>query len=414
MRAHRSIRLIIAVLATAFFVTPLVLGLVGTKVRAFENRRLEPAPKLADGWNLFDVTTRYLIDRMPLRDQAVHANTWIDEHVFDTTPVYGENGLGGVQSDQALPFSGKPAQDAAALAGATPGTATTAGSVHTGKAPAVAPATATQVVAGTHGWFFLQGVLSRACAPFVPFTAAVQEWERLIDAIRASGRRVVLIVPADKSTIYPDYLPPSDPQLACGRAGADAMWQQIESPGATRAGIVGLRQRLLAAKRSSHVLLYYKTDSHWNSIGALTMTEAALPPFSSTVRVEPSEIVPGPNSPYTGDLLGLLGQTGSEIAPSLNIRRRADAPGIAAPTALIGDSYMDGALPQMQAYFASLTPMNWNESTPQQQAAAIIAAHDVILETVEREFDYRASSVGFVSPQTVALITSLVAAHPLR
>lgn len=414
MRAHRSIRLIIAVLAVAFFATPLVLGVVGTKVRAFENRRLEPAPKLADGWNFFDVTTRYLIDRMPLRDQAVHANTWIDEHVFNTTPVYGENGLGGVQSDQALPFSGKPAQDAAALTGATPGTATTAGAVQTGKAPAVAPATATQVVAGTHGWFFLQGVLSRACFPFVPFTAAVQEWERLIDVIRASGRRVVLIVPPDKSTIYPEYLPASDPQLACGNAGSEALWKQIESPGAKRAGIIGLRQPLLAAKRSSHVLLYYKTDSHWNSIGALTMTEAALPPFSSSIRVEPNEIAPGPNAPFTGDLLGLLGQSGSEIAPSLNIRRHPDAAKITAPTVLLGDSYMDGAVPQLEAYFTNLTSVNWNESTLAQQAAAIIAAHDVILETVEREFDYRTSSVGFVSPGAVAAIASLIAAHPLH
>ena len=399
-----------AVLATAFFLTPVVLLAAGARVHAFENRRLEPAPRLADGWNLFDVATRYLIDRMPLRDQAVHANTWIDENVFNTTPVYGENGLGGVGSDQALPFSGRPDQDRATLGNTGAGTTTTS----TGAKVAPPPPTATQVTIGTHGWFFLEGVLQRACAPFISFTAAVQEWEALIAAIRASGRRVELLVAPDKSTIYPEYLSPSTPDLACGEAGSAALWKQIESPGARRAGVIGLRRPLLALKHSSSTLLYFKGDSHWNSVGSLAMVQASLPPLSTHVAVKPSEIVHTGTVQFGGDLLGLLGQTGSTPAPTAEIHRDAGAPKIAAKTLLLGDSYADAAVPEMTPYFEQLTELNWNEASPAQQVAGIVRSQNVILETVEREFDYRATTAGFVSPAFVALVKKALATHQLK
>lgn len=400
-------RMVSALLAVVFLFGPLALIAGGFRVHEFENRPLEPAPTLAEGWNGFDVATRYLIDRLPLREQAVHANTWIDERVFGTTPFYNQSSLGGVSSDQgALPFSGRAAQDRATIGSAGAPT-------KTGPAAAQPPATATQVTAGTHGWFFLQGVLQRACSPFEPFSAATAEWERLLDVIRASGRRAVLIVAPDKSTIYPEYLSPSDPLDRCGQLGSEALWQQIESPAAVRAGIIGLRRPLLALKRNSTALLYYKTDSHWNSIGALAMAQAAVAAMSSTVRVEHSEVVSTGYSRYSGDLLSLLGQSGSEMAPSVAIKRAPGAPTIATPTLVLGDSYEDAAMPEMTPYFQHLAALNFNNATADQQVAAIVAAHNVVLETVEREFDYRATADGFVSPAFVQKVKQALADHRL-
>ncbi|MGH2915959.1 MAG: alginate O-acetyltransferase AlgX-related protein [Solirubrobacteraceae bacterium] len=402
-------RLVVAALAAVFFFVPLALIAGGWRAHAFENRPLEPAPTLSEGFNGFDVATRYLIDRLPLRDQAVHANTWIDEHVFATTPFYDQNSLGGVSSDQAaLPFSGSTAQDRATVAAAG------AGATTTGKQTAQPPATASQVTVGTHGWYFLQGVLQRACSPFESFSAAAAEWERLLAVIRASGRRAVLIVAPDKSTIYPEYLSPLDSLDRCGQIGSDALWAQIESATARRDGIIGLRKPLEAIKRQSTTLLYYKTDSHWNNVGSLTMAQAVLPALSRTVRMRHSEIVDSGYSKYSGDLLGLLGQTGSEMAPSVAIHRAPGAPVIAAPTLVLGDSYEDAAIPEMAPFFARLRSLNFNEANAAAQAKAIAAAHDVVLETVEREFDYRATSVGFVAPAFVALVRRTLAAHPLR
>jgi len=136
---------VFAALAVVFFATPLALIVAGVGARAFENRRLAPTPKLADGWDFFDDATRFLIDRLPLRYQAVHANTWIDRQIFAMTPRYGQNGLGGVANDQALPFAGRPQQDRAALGAVTESSGK--GGV------AQPPPTADQVAVGEDGWY---------------------------------------------------------------------------------------------------------------------------------------------------------------------------------------------------------------------------------------------------------------------
>jgi alginate O-acetyltransferase complex protein AlgJ len=405
MSRTRALRLLFAALAVGFFATPIALRAVGIKARAFENRSFASAPGLSAGWNVFDDTSRFLIDRMPLRYQAVRANTWIDLHVFNTTPHYGENGLSGVQNDLALPFTGNPHQDKVGLATTTP--------TAQGAPPVQQASTASQVAVGREGWLFLQGVFDRACAPFVPFPAAATRWEELLRVIRASGRRVELIVAPDKSTIYPEHVSPSTPNLACGVPGTAALWEQVESPSATRAGIVGLRRPLLAAKRSTSDLLYYRTDSHWNSVGALSLVQAALPPLGRTVRMLPSEVIDTGPVHFGGDLLSLLGESGSEIAPTRSIRRVPGAPVLGTPTALIGDSYSDTPIVFLHDYIKQIDVLNWNDSSAEQIAQAIATSPDVILETVEREFDYRASAAGYVTPKFIALVRTTLAAHRL-
>ncbi|HET9103442.1 MAG TPA: hypothetical protein VFN55_08815 [Solirubrobacteraceae bacterium] len=410
MRRQALIRVTVAALGLVFFFTPVALRLVGVQPRPFENRPLAAAPRLAQGFRFFNGATRFLIDRMPLRDQAVHANTWIDEHIFATNPDYGANGLGGVQADQgALPFSGTTAQDRARVAG----------NAHAAAPQAAVPSTASQVIVGRDGWLYLQGVLDRACHPFIAFGAAVREWERLIDVIRASGRRVVLVVPPDKSSLYPEYLPASTPNLACGRQGTDALWSLLQRRSVRAAGILPLRAPLLAEKRADPaVRLYFKTDSHWNAVGALSMTQAVLPALSRTVRLLPSDVVTTPPIRYAGDLLTLSGLSYDETAPTRAIRRAPGAPVIQAPTVLVGDSYaeMPGTnITQpllLEPYFRHLTYVNWNTTTPRRQAAAIRAAREVVLESVEREFDYRATPDGFASPAFVALVARTLGVRP--
>jgi alginate O-acetyltransferase complex protein AlgJ len=405
MSRTRVLRLLFAALAVGFFATPIALRAIGIKARAFENRSFASAPNLSAGWNIFSDTSRFLIDRMPLRYQAVHANTWIDLHVFHTTPKYGENGLSGVQNDLALPFTGNPDQDKAGLASATTTTK--------GAPPVQPPPTASQVAPGRDGWLFLQGVFDRACAPFVPFPTATQHWEELLRVIRSSGRRVELIVAPDKSTIYPEYVSSSTSNLACSVPGTAALWRQIESPSATRAGIIGLRRPLLAAKHATSDPLYYRTDSHWNSVGALSLVQAALLPLSRTVRMLPGEVIDTGPVHFGGDLLSLLGESGSEIAPTRSIRRAPGAPVLGTPTALIGDSYSDTPVVFLHDYIRQITVLNWNNNSAEQIAQAIAASPDVILETVEREFDYRASPAGYITPKFIALVRMTLAAHPL-
>jgi hypothetical protein len=396
---------LVAALAAAFLGGPIALRAVGVKAKAIENSAFAPAPTLGEGWDFFDELTRFLIDRMPLRAQAVRANSWISLNILATTPHYGLNGLGGVGTDQALPFVGKPDQDRVGI-----------GSVASppSKPTAQPPATATQVVVGTHGWLFLQGVFDRACAPFIPYSEALSRWEALIHVIRASGRAVVLVVGPDKSTIYPEYVASSTPNLACSRKGEAQLWGDIESSAAAADGVIGLRKPLLALKRHASGPLYFPEDSHWDTYGALTFPEAILPALSRRVRVLPSEIHNGGPVHYTGDLTVLLGvPAATGTVPSRTIVRVADASHIDGPSVIIGDSYAGVAFPEIQPYFASpIDQLEWVTNTTQQLVNGIVDAHTVILETIEREFDFRATNGAYVTPQFISTVRRALAERP--
>lgn len=388
MGRNRFVSLVFAAIAVVFFMAPIALRAVGVKARAFENRSFAPAPKLADGWNAFDDTTRFLIDRMPLRQQAVRANTWISEKLFASTPRYGQNGLGGVANDQALPFSGRPAQDKAGL-----------GAVQTaapGTSPAAVAAAVGHIVAGTHGWLYLQDVFDRACHEFTPVGLATSRWITLVQIIRASGRRVVLVVPADKSTIYPEFVKASTPNLACSRPGETQLWSAIDSPRARRAGIIGLRSALLAAKATTRDQLYYRKDSHWNNIGAMTLVETVVPALDPKIRVPPSEIVNTGPGTYTGDLTKLLGAPQKDTSPTRAVRRAPGAPAIDGPSLIIDDSFGQHAFGLLSPYFADLQQLQW--FSPKLILQQLPRAHTVVLEVVERQFDYGVSNIGFITP----------------
>jgi alginate O-acetyltransferase complex protein AlgJ len=382
-RARRLVPLAFAAVAVVFFAAPIALRAVGVRARPFENTTIAPAPRLADGWDVFDETTRFLIDRMPLRQQAVRANTWISEHVFASTPQYGQNGLGGVASDQALPFSGHPEQDR--------------GSAKT--SPAAVAAASVEVIAGTHGWLYLQDVFDRACHEFVPVDTATARWLALIRLIRASGRRVVLVVAPDKSTVYPGFVKASTPNLACSRTGEAALWDAIGSTRARRAGVIGLRRALLADKARTPAQLYFRKDSHWTAVGALALVRRVVPALDPRVHVLGDEVRDSGPMTYTGDLTLLLGAPATDRAPTRAIRRARGAARIPGDALLVDDSFGQHAFPLLAPYFADLHQAAW--SVPATILQQLPAARTVVLEVVERQFDFGVSRIGFVTPAFV-------------
>lgn len=128
-----------------------------------------------------------------------------------------------------------------------------------------------KVVIGTDGWLYLGDEYERTLTvtrrPAGPEDEAVGRALGLnlkqMDAwLTGKGVRVfrVMIGP-NKNSIYPEYMP---------------RWVQHNGPGATDGMLQGagsplimdLRRALLDAKSSYSGPLYYKTDTHWNEIGA--------------------------------------------------------------------------------------------------------------------------------------------------
>jgi alginate O-acetyltransferase complex protein AlgJ len=87
--------------------------------------------------------------------------------------------------------------------------------------------------------------------------------DRLDADLRKEGRTLLVVVPPDKASIYPQYMPPEIPVFP--RASRlDDLVVMMQSHGTTR--IVDLRAALIAASATHQV--YYRTDSHWNDLGA--------------------------------------------------------------------------------------------------------------------------------------------------
>ena len=370
-----SVRHVVAVLAIAFFFAPLALRAVGVTARAFENRPMATFPKLSQGWDALDQGKRFLIDRLPLREQAVRADAWISRDVFDTDPAAGRAGASGPAGVPATP---EPEPDPAAAA---------------------APA-GDKPVAGKAGWLFLEGEFVRACAPFIAWPKAMLRWERLASVIRRSGRRVVLVFPPDKSAIHPEYLPASFAQRACVEPGHDAAWAAIE--GATDPAVLGLRRAMLAAKRPGTSGPYYRKDTHWNTMGGTIAVRELLERLGAAgVRMRDDEIVKG-REEYGGDLATLSGAPQTDSAPKWTIRRRAGAPRLPGRTLFLHDSYGTAMQDALVNYLADPVVVQWYNSSPEAIIAAIRGADTVVLQTVEREVNYRASDLGLLTPSFFA------------
>jgi alginate O-acetyltransferase complex protein AlgJ len=378
-------RLVFAVFAIAFFATPLALRAVGVTARPFENRTLAGPPRLSQGWNAFDQASRFFVDRMPLREQAVHANTWLSRHLFDTTPRYGQ-GAFAAAGQSGLPFG----QPLAPQTGAPR------------RAVNQPPPAGNHALVGRDGWLFLQGELDRACSPPIPYPQAVSQWASVVASVRASGRRAVLLVVPDKSSVYPEHLPPSFQQKQCSEQNRRALWGAIGA--ADRDNVVGLRSPLLAAKPSVDDGLYRRKDSHWDTLGSLALLQAALERVGGGVRLRPSEIVnPGADT-YTGDLTTLVGAPEQDREPRRDIRRAPGARRVPGRTLFVYDSYGQIGLSQLAPYFANFHSVDWSQILAPGIADEVARADTVIFETVEREFDYRASDVGEAGPALLAAL----------
>jgi len=379
MSPSHATRILFAILAIAFFATPVTARMVGITAEAFENRRFAEAPKPSQGWDAFQQTTRFLTDRMPLRAQAVRANTRIWQDLFDTDPRYSRQTT--LADDQALPFTGQTEDDDGGSR----------------------PATASQVLSGKDRWLFLTGELSNACTPPLPFDEVLRRWADLVAVVRASGRRAVVLVAPDKASVYPEFLPDEFSGDECALAGKRALWDLLEQRG-PGLGVVPLRERLLRAKRRGDDLVYLRRDSHWNALGALEPLRAVLDRFGGAVRIAPGELRPSSASEYRGDLTALLGATDTDTQPGLSLVREPDARRVPGDTLLLGDSYGELSVPKMVPYFEALRAPVW-VGTPAKQLMDEIAGADlVIFETVERDIGYRVSDAGPASPAFTAAL----------
>lgn len=365
-------RRVIALLAVGFFVLPLALRAGGVTARPFENRALAAKPSLDAGWEVFDQTTRFFVDHMPLREQAVRAYSWTAQHVFDDSPSWRRELLAKEPPAAALPQdNGSAAAPQAPAPGAT-------GDTRVGSSP---------VLRGDDGWLYLADELGRACSPAVPWPVAVGRLESIARRIRRSGRPVAIVVPPNKSSIYPEHL--DTERLGdlwdCAEGGERVLWSQLDR--SREPALVALRGDLRRAKQTSRDALFHRKDTHWNEVGASVALPAILGRLGRGVAMRPGELVPRPPRTYTGDLTVLLGTPEKDTTPDRAIRRSPGARVLGGRTLMLQDSFGDAIKPLVAPYLQTLETGLWVNLGPDQMWEMIKSADRVVIEVVERELN---------------------------
>ena len=250
------------------------------------------------------------------------------------------------------------------------------------------------LVLGKDGWLFFgnsvgrgidqhRGLLQldqRGLSEFEKYFTEVQM------AAKEAGIPFVLAIAPDKHSVYPEFLP--DGLSKKGISPAD---QVMANPVGFE--ILDLRPVLIDAKASSPYPLYYKTDSHWNELGAYLGYRAIMErlPGSAPVdaRMEDFMSIPDPGK---RDLAIKVGGN-VKFEDSLTYIRRNFLPGT-----LDVENLRNGTLSTLPAVdMIRVSQFPSLQVTNRQNTGTILLIGDSFLENISRYFNNTFGTVVYQS-----------------
>ena len=176
-----------------------------------------------------------------------------------------------------------------------------------------------EVHVGTDGWLYYRDELDdyrkTACGEEDAARALARSFQDIERVIVTSGKRFVLVVAPNKSTIYPEYVGLKQSQT-CGKSFYDLFLAALEEYPVS--GFIRVDQLLLEAKRRKQV--YFKTDTHWNEVGAHLVASRILLEFPQTTWRADLEEVTITSEERRGDLARLMGLNVEETVQNINMK----------------------------------------------------------------------------------------------
>ena len=128
---------------------------------------------------------------------------------------------------------------------------------------------------GTNGWLYnrqsIENYRKAACDHAPDIRRLALELQAIEKLVEATGRRFIFTVAPSKSTIYPEHVGFVPKNPACNRSQYDLLLEAIGTH--PLKGFVKL-EKLLQDGKIGHRLLYGKTSTHWNDLGARVAAEA--------------------------------------------------------------------------------------------------------------------------------------------
>ncbi|MGC2399918.1 MAG: hypothetical protein WA510_09055 [Acidobacteriaceae bacterium] len=414
--------------ALLFFFGPAIAFTFGDRAAPIENRPLAGMPSLNSGWQVIPGFNAWAVDHLPLRSQAVRADTDLSEAVFGEPPPSGNH----TTSDIGSAAAGNASPDSAGVGPSS--------------------SAAQRVIQGKDGWLYFADDFKYACYPKLGLPAVIDGLKRLHTAIEASGRKLVISVIPDKSTAVTQNLPESFAFKNCGEEHRREFWQKIV---ASKVPFVDVREPLAAAERAARHPMYLKLNTHWNMQGAAVWTKSilaalgrrliegmAIPGVDEGAPSNESSFVADPVIDVQGDLTVMLGAPRTEPMPQIAVRRKGvtlssdgvplpgnvppplvrkqagtpvttEASTTAAPlypghTLILGDSFYTYARSLFAPFMSTLTAV-YVIGDPAKITQSIIDADTVVLEVVERSLS--SGYVPLIQPDVLAELERSLAAH---
>lgn len=400
---HGGRQLFTLICAVVFFGAPLAALAGGVRAAEFENRRLAEFPSIERGWAFLAGLSPWATDHLAFRQEAVQVADAVSRSVFGEPPWLAPReqttGSVGIDTDEQAPQIAVP-----------------------------------PVIEGRDGWMYFGDDVANRCRQMRSLEASFEQLRKLRDGVEASGRRFVVVVAPDKTTMLPQYLPESYPGKKCRQAVTRELWSRV----AWHKFVLDLRPALAAWADLLGKPVYPKLDAHWSDEGGLAMTtaiaDALVPGISGQWRVETGDSWRSP-----GDLPPLIGKTGEitgrhyRLRPDGVVDRAVPTPTdfteyrepfhftsatgtgtIPAKVALIGDSFTIRALRYLNATFSDITIIHATRLEKSATAVSNMVADSdaVVFEVVERSL--AGGNHPLLNPQVVETLIAELARRPVR
>ncbi|MGM1058217.1 alginate O-acetyltransferase AlgX-related protein [Saccharothrix sp. Mg75] len=392
------------VAAVVFFCVPALLLVVGVRPAEFENRKLADLPSITAGWGFFTGLNSWANDHIPFRDKAVAVDNAVNRLFGDAPPPPTKQRQD--QPSGPIPLPPKdPSLDQPE------------------------PTAYVRAIVGKDDWLYLGDDVEDACEPSLRTDEVFARLAALRQAVEASGRKFVLTVAPNKSTVMPEYLPGRYFGKTCHERASDYFWRQL----GPKTGAIDLRKGMKAEAERIKAPVYSKYDSHWTHDGGLVMVRAVVDAVqagrTSSWKVEPSSKVE-----RQGDLAPLLGRTEREEMQAYDVKpdgsttrsravngdprqpQRFTQPAgkgvVGKKVGVLGDSFAFYTAQYLVAGFTDITIQHVDGVVADPRAVGrMLAGTDVVvLEAAERNLLGGINPI--LNPDAIGVIAEELAANP--